>query len=85
MYFPFLQNDYNSFFYYCINPFEIELQSSEKATDSHQDSISPSHTLKTEEKDAEDIESYNLDNITITVQELREAGYEKKKQPWTEE
>ncbi len=31
------------------------------------------------------METYTIDNISITAKDLREAGYEKKKQPWSEE
>ena len=85
MYFPFLQNDYNSYFYYCLNTFDIEPQSAEKPFECLQQPTSPTGVLKIEEKDAEDIESYIADNISISVKDLRDAGYEKKKQPWSEE
>lgn len=85
MYFSFLQNDFNSYYYYYLNAAEPEPQSPEKQIDCLLEPISPTEIPKIEEIDAEDMESYTLDNISITAKDLREAGYEKKKQAWTEE
>lgn len=85
MYFSFLQNDFNPYYYYYLNAAEAEPQSPERLVQCLIEPISPTEPLKIEEIDAEDMESFTLDNISINAKDLREAGYEKKKQPWTEE
>ena len=85
MYFPFLQNDFNPFYYYCSIPFEASVQQPCKSEDSLDSLPSVTNVVKTEEKYAEDIEDEIFENISISIKDLREAGYEKKKQPWTED
>lgn len=56
MYFPFLQNDFNPYYYYCSFPFKTNMQSPCKSENSLESLPSVTNVLKTEEKDAEDIE-----------------------------